>query len=375
MRNLLLATILAIPLFGKSITISNGWNLVGTERDIDLERTFTEHSGISLIWTYDNQVQDWVVFGNSQIIKDKILEDDLSKMENIEADKGFWVLNLGDETEVTIVEFVEKNTTEIVENGSQFLNLERVFTRTGNSVQSSTFGLIWEDQSSIFKGGFSEAKNYCENLELDGISDWRLPTNKELWYLGDREKSSPAISEIFQNTENSYYWSDQAVTYSGHESENWAIHFSTSSDAWQYRISSNYARCVSGESKYEDIEFERDDSKNIVLDKTNNLIWQDGDLPSSKNLSSAKSYCEDLNFGDSSDWRLPTIEELYSITDQKKDRSPFVSDQFQNTENSFHRSITKYNINPSNSWMVNFLGGSDYNYDQSYSDYVRCVSR
>ena len=47
-------------------------------------------------------------------------------------------------------------------------------------------------------------------------------------------------------------------------------------DNWESQIDSYYVRCVSGESKYEDIEFERDDNLEIVTDFTNDLVWQDG---------------------------------------------------------------------------------------------------
>ena len=84
-------------------------------------------------------------------------------------------------------------------------------------------------------------------------------------------------------------------------------------------------------------------------------------------------YCEDLDFANQSDWRLPTIEELYSITDQRKSSAPFVDSMFENVENSWYWSITKYNSNPSNSWLVSFNYGNDSNGGQSYSNYVRCV--
>jgi hypothetical protein len=240
--------------------------------------------------------------------------------------------------------------------------------------------LKWEDSSHTKRElNFSEAENYCENLELGGISDWRVPTNKELWYLADRSRHNPALNSIFQNFvsindyDKDFYWSNQAVTYSGGENYNWTLNSYDGHNVWQKRTENGYVRCVSGNSHYEDIQFERDNSKEIVKDLTHNLMWVDGSETVGKSWSEAISYCKNLNYGGYSDWRLPTIEELYSITDQRKSSNPFANSEFRNIKSYAYWSSTEDNKYTSYSWSLHFGNGYGYYNVQSSSYYVRCL--
>jgi hypothetical protein len=220
--------------------------------------------------------------------------------------------------------------------------------------------LEWEDTSHAkdTKLDWNGAERYCQNLELDGESDWRLPTSKELWYLGDRSKSDPALNGEFRNSGTTSYWSSQKVNYSGYGENNWGTRFSDGADIWEKRTENHLTRCVRGVSHYEDIQFQRDSSRAVVKDMTNGLEWQDGGETVRRNWSGAKEYCRDLNFGGKSDWRLPTVEELYSITDQRKSSSPFVSREFQNMESNWFWSKTDCNKYSSASLVVDFSYGS-----------------
>ena len=58
--------------------------------------------------------------------------------------------------------------------------------------------LMWEDEKEIFKGTWGEAKHYCENLNLAGYNDWRLPTRLELLSITDDSRITP-INRAFKN--------------------------------------------------------------------------------------------------------------------------------------------------------------------------------
>ena len=64
----------------------------------------------------------------------------------------------------------------------------------------------------------------------------------------------------------------------------------------------------------------RDDSKEIVIDKTTGLMWQDNIDAKTirKNRKDAKQYCRRLVFAGYDDWYLPRVKELRSIVDEKK---------------------------------------------------------
>jgi hypothetical protein len=279
---------------------------------------------------------------------------------------------------VARIEFLAEKQKQ--KEAKAFLKYPREYSRNSNGVVSDGYGLQWEDHGESFEGNFSEAETYCSNLNLDEKTDWRLPTNKELWYLADRSKSNPAISEVFQNVINiddwnkDFYWSNQQVTYTNYEDYNWALNSYQGYDGWKERSESGYARCVRGESFYEDIQFERDDSRNVVVDQTHNLEWEDGDFPEDRmSWYSAKSHCSNLNFGGYSDWRLPTIEELYSITDQRINSAPYIDNNFQNIKSDWYWSQTINKTDSSKSWVVGFYNGDESWDYQTGSNFAVCV--
>jgi hypothetical protein len=338
-------------------TIDNlplGWHNLGTGSNITNLSIF---DSAFVVWNFQNS--SW--FGHSKNFN--MSDWGHETLSSIEPNSAFWVL--------------------IKSKAPKFLNMPRTFTRdnVNNIVTDSTFDLKWEDSSHTETSvTFSEAETYCQNLELGGISNWRVPTNKELWYLADRSKHNPALNPTFQHFvstnhyDKAFYWSNQQVTLSGYKNKSWGLNSYNGYDAFKKTSSGNgYVRCVSGNSHYEDIQFERDNSRNVVLDNTNNLMWQDGDLPNSMNFNNAISYCENLDYAGYSDWRLPTIEEFYSITDQRKSSAPFVNSEFRNIQSNRYWSNTKYNSRSLYSWGLNFYYGIDGDGYQSNSYYVRCL--
>ncbi len=59
----------------------------------------------------------------------------------------------------------------------------------------------------------------------------------------------------------------------------------------------------------------RDNKDGTISDLITGLIWQKSHNSQRKNYYDAKKYCESLTLGNQSDWRLPTIKELFSIAD------------------------------------------------------------
>jgi hypothetical protein len=145
-----------------------------------------------------------------------------------------------------------------------FLKYPRKYSRNSNGVVSDGYGLEWQDNTKSFKGNFDEAENYCQNLRLDGKTDWRLPSNKELWYLADRSRANPAISPTFRNVENKKYWTNQIAHYDG---EQWQVNFEDGFGYSDSKSSNFNTRYVRGESFYENIDFQR--KGNLIFDNTN----------------------------------------------------------------------------------------------------------
>ena len=145
--------------------------------------------------------------------------------------------------------------------------------------------------------------------------------------------------------------------------------------------------------------FSRDNLLNVVKDDVYKLMWQDSYgkgmstlvIPSIEDPNShgkpmtyaeAVRYCDDLNFPGYYDWRLPTINELLSITDDTR-FEPAINKAFENVaykindkgekRYGWYWSQTKYAGNSSHAWVVDFWSGDGSWDDVSERYFVRCV--
>lgn len=109
-----------------------------------------------------------------------------------------------------------------------------------------------------------------------------------------------------------------------------------------------------------------------VSDNTTGLNWQKEDDDITKNWADAITYCGDITLDGNSDFRLPTIEELTSITD-KELIDPSINAMFINTNNSKYWSSTSDSENDANAWTINFDHATDLEAIKTSVYYVRCV--
>ncbi|MFV0562219.1 DUF1566 domain-containing protein [Malaciobacter mytili] len=121
--------------------------------------------------------------------------------------------------------------------------------------------------------------------------------------------------------------------------------------------------------------FQRESNLNVVIDKTNKLMWQDSIsvIKIKRTHKEAPTYCEELSHAGYADWRLPTIEEFKLIVDKK------------NEINSINRKF-RYNV-PDGYWAkkahwrtfwyyadyIHFLSGTAYFDSRHKRKYIRCI--
>lgn len=85
---------------------------------------------------------------------------------------------------------------------------EKNFTRENDVVTDTNTKLQWQDNGEYEKLSWQSAIDYCEDLVLDGKSDWRLPNINELQSIIDRsEYGSRYFYDIFTNNSSATYWS------------------------------------------------------------------------------------------------------------------------------------------------------------------------
>ena len=178
--------------------------------------------------------------------------------------------------------------------------------------------LQWSDITKK-KLNWTQAIEYCKNLNESGHNDWRLPNIDEIRTLvvnhsgletGGTCKISDKTGNLAQRdlTTNDCAGRGGANHLSDGKSRIWSA--STQSDdsnsAWYmdpyYGISSGkkekeqyHARCI------------REIKKPT---KIGNLLWSDN---AKMNWLDAKKYCENMKGGGRSDWRLPDLDELRTL--------------------------------------------------------------
>lgn len=118
------------------------------------------------------------------------------------------------------------------------------FTKTSDIVTDNRTTLQWQDNadSNSSVKSWEEAITYCEDLTLDGYSDWRLPNVNELKSIVDRTKQEPALDTVFEYVSSAYYWS--STTNLGYKNQAVQVNFLDGSTDSALKTDSKSVRCI-----------------------------------------------------------------------------------------------------------------------------------
>ncbi len=121
---------------------------------------------------------------------------------------------------------------------------------------------------------------------------------------------------------------------------------------------------------------QRNTGENIVIDKSSSLMWQDEKIVKiqKKTWTEAISYCENLNLGNHSDWRLPNVNELLSIFDFEQEQYNLTHPIFKYSLAQLYWSNTSFDED--NAWYLNFNSGisvTKSTVSKTSTQYIRCV--
>jgi hypothetical protein len=114
-------------------------------------------------------------------------------------------------------------------------------------------------------------------------------------------------------------------------------------------------------------------SGDVVIDNETTLIWQSNPSTSKRTWQDAKEYCNNLSYGSRSDWRLPNIDELMSLTDKSKYK-PSIATNKINIKSKWYWTSSTIKWNTSHAWFVFFGDGYDGSIGKSDGNYVLCVA-
>ncbi|MBU1380355.1 DUF1566 domain-containing protein [Myxococcota bacterium] len=126
---------------------------------------------------------------------------------------------------------------------SDYNPLAERFTHSGNTVVDNSTGLIWQLAHHETALTWLDALDYCENLELDGFSDWRMPKIKELQTILDERRLQPTIDVVaFPGTPSEWFWSSTPIQYPPDEA--WCTSFTDGYASIHAFTELHLVRCV-----------------------------------------------------------------------------------------------------------------------------------
>ncbi|MCP4698322.1 MAG: DUF1566 domain-containing protein [Gammaproteobacteria bacterium] len=134
-----------------------------------------------------------------------------------------------------------------VRGGSgSFDPLSHLIINGAETVTDTLDDLVWQREDDGVTRTWEDAAVYCENLVLDGKSDWRLPLIDELKRLIDYGQYGPSTNtSIFSGMRSSYYWSGSTYIYL--PSYAWYVYFYNGNVDAGNKDVTRYVRCVRGE--------------------------------------------------------------------------------------------------------------------------------
>lgn len=240
------------------------------------------------------------------------------------------------------------------------------------TVSDLNSGLMWQAVPTTEEFDWNDAKEYCENLELGGYDDWRMPTAKELFSISDFSSGWPYIdTTYFSLVDNEHigkdeqYWADNhyvGYTEEGKYNAAFGVNYATGhikayaaaapeggmparprpqgngapqgnnaapgqeaqGDKMPPRPGEGggrpkgnpmlkYVRAVRG-NVYGVNNFQ-DNGDGTITDAATGLMWAKDDSGDGMDWKEALYYAENSELAGYSDWRLPNVKELQGIVD------------------------------------------------------------
>ena len=214
-------------------------------------------------------------------------------------------------------------TNTFGEDNDYSINPQKFSLKNG-VVMDSVTTLMWQ-QTDGGEMTFDNAKNYCDTLNFGGYNDWRLPHPDEAYTILNHQNPNPALdSKFFTKTGAEYWWTSAQqvndatkvwVTNGGGGIGN-HLKSETISAGGTKKI---HARCTRETQNYVTIigRF-LDNGDGTVMDLLTDLTWEKSINQTAVTWEDAILYCENLTLGGKSDWRLPNVKEIRSLSDENR---------------------------------------------------------
>lgn len=232
-------------------------------------------------------------------------------------------------------------------------------------------GLTWPRALSADYHDQLDAIATCKALSLGGFDDWRLPTLIEYHSLLDWTHTNPAIDTVAfpdpGDRADNLFWT-ASPNVSDPLDGAWIADFSFITAIATHPINDRFPlRCVRGGGNPPAVHYMLE--ADTVLDVSTGLTWERHVSTTRYTSADATAYCDGLDLGGKSDWRLPGVGELATLVNLGTSAIPMMDrEAFPDEEDAIAVQFWAASL-----WALNFWGAEIHHYSAADTLRVRCV--
>lgn len=204
------------------------------------------------------------------------------------------------------------------------------YVLTTDTVTDKTTGLEWQRRDAVpATMAYAIGKAYCDDLDLGGQTDWRLPTRIETLTILDYGQAQRLLNNtVFVDGAlpgaPSHQWTDSVSLLRQKLDDRLTVDVllglveiaSTNANA-------NLVRCVRGGPTTSPVT-RYDVAGGAARDVRTGVVWQVTPMATTMLLADAKIACQTLSVDGVGGWRLPNVRELVSLVDESREVAPLV---------------------------------------------------
>lgn len=230
----------------------------------------------------------------------------------------------------------------------------RSYQQTTDTVIDDVTGLEWQADFNSALQTWGNASFYCEDLDLAGHTDWRLPMRIELVSTFDYDSGQSALS--LSSSPAQAFWTLSTYTNTDHV----AVDVRNGQLSTGDENANFVTRCVRGGTLAAQDQHLSPNTNGMVTDQQTGLAWQREPSEQTYVEADAHAYCAALSLGGHSDWRLPTVSELQTLISETN--SGHLDPNFTLSEHAPVRFWTTTALPDAQAvvWAVDFDGGTPF---------------